>query len=158
MGIEITYRKKQDAMKKVIFLLFCLLVLSAWSNAENADDTFTVYQMNLWHEGSKVPNGYQGILDVLDEVDADVVFLCEIRNFNGKMFMPRILEDLKKRISWYQRRKERPYMSYSEETAQAVAEEIARINRLLQERPEQAEETYIPPEEYLAQIKGTMFW
>lgn len=74
MGIEITYRKKQDAMKKVIFLLFCLLVLSAWSNAENADDTFTVYQMNLWHEGSKVPNGYQGILDVLDEVDADVVF------------------------------------------------------------------------------------
>ena len=97
MGIEITYRKKQDAMKKVIFLLFCLLVLSAWSNAENADDTFTVYQMNLWHEGSKVPNGYQGILDVLDEVDADVVFLCEIRNFNGKMFMPRILEDLKKR-------------------------------------------------------------
>ena len=68
------------------------------------------------------------------------------------------LEDLKKRISWYQRRKERPYMSYSEETAQAVAEEIARINRLLQERPEQAEETYIPPEEYLAQIKGTMFW
>ena len=55
------------------------------------------------------------------------------------------LEDLKKRISWYQRRKERPYMSYSEETAQAVAEEIARINRLLQERPEQAEETYIPP-------------
>mgnify|MGYP007122684336 FL=1 len=68
------------------------------------------------------------------------------------------LEDLKKRISWYQRRKERPYMSYSEETAQAVAEEIARINRLLQEHPEQAEETYIPPEEYLAQIKGTMFW
>ena len=49
-------------------------------------------------------------------------------------------------------------MSDSEETAQAVAEEIARINRLLQERPEQAEETYIPPEEYLAQIKGTMFW
>ena len=68
------------------------------------------------------------------------------------------LDDLKKRISWYQRRKERPYMSYSEETAQAVAEEIARINRLLQEHPEQAEETYIPPEEYLAQIKGTMFW
>ena len=101
MGIEITYRKKQKKKKKVIFLLFCLLVLSAWSNAENADDTFTVYQMNLWHEGSKVPNGYQGILDVLDEVDADVVFLCEIRNFNGKMFMPRILEDLKKRGKHY---------------------------------------------------------
>ena len=62
MGIEITYRKKQDAMKKVIFLLFCLLVLSAWSNAENADDTFTVYQMNLWHEGSKVPNDIKGFL------------------------------------------------------------------------------------------------
>ena len=81
-------------MKKILFLLLYLLSVPVWINAEKINDTFTVFQMNLWHEGSKVPNGYQGILDVLDEVDADVVFLCEIRDFDGKMFMPRILKDL----------------------------------------------------------------
>ena len=50
------------------------------------------------------------------------------------------------------------YDPYPRETAQAVIAEAARLERLLQEHPEQAEETYIPPEEYLAQIKGTMFW
>lgn len=48
-------------MKKIIFLLFCLLSMPVWAKAEKANGTFTVYQMNLWHEGSKVPNGYQGI-------------------------------------------------------------------------------------------------
>ena len=61
------------------------------------------------------------------------------------------LKELKEVISFYKLHTPQSY-------AQAVAEEIARINRLLQEHPEQAEETYIPPEEYLAQIKGTMFW
>lgn len=60
-----------------------------------------IWELNLWHEGSKVPNGYQGIVDVLDQVDADVVFLCEIRDFNGKKFMPRVVEDLKKRGKLY---------------------------------------------------------
>ncbi|KKB57609.1 endonuclease/exonuclease/phosphatase family protein [Parabacteroides gordonii] len=88
-------------MKKILFLLLYLLSVPVWINAEKINDTFTVFQMNLWHEGSKVPNGYQGILDVLDEVDADVVFLCEIRDFDGKMFMPRILKDLEKRGKHY---------------------------------------------------------
>jgi len=88
-------------MKKIIALLFCLLGVPVWANAETVNDTFTVFQMNLWHEGSKVPNGYLGILDVLDEVDADVIFICEIRDFDGKMFMPRILKDLEKRGKHY---------------------------------------------------------
>lgn len=88
-------------MKKILFLLLCLLNMPVWMNAEKAGKTFTVFQINLWHQGSKVPNGYQGILDVLDEVDADVVFLCEIRDFNGELFMPRILKDLEKRGKHY---------------------------------------------------------
>lgn len=88
-------------MKKIICLLLCLLSVAGWANAGEENKTFTVYQMNLWHQGSKVPNGYQGILDVLDEVNADVVFLCEIRDFNGEMFMPKILKDLEKRGKHY---------------------------------------------------------
>lgn len=84
-------------MKKILFLLLCLLHVGI----AKPEHTFTVLQLNLWHEGSKVPNGYQGIVDVLDEVDADVVFLCEIRDFNGDKFMPRVLEDLEKRGKHY---------------------------------------------------------
>lgn len=84
-------------MKKITFCLLCLLSLQI----AKSENTFTVLQLNLWHQGSKVPNGYQGIVDVLDQVDADVVFLCEIRDFEGKQFMPRVVEDLKKRGKYY---------------------------------------------------------
>lgn len=87
-------------MKKIMFLLLAWFCLSGLGAAKPAK-TFTVLQLNLWHEGSKVPDGYQGIVDVLDQVDADVVFLCEIRDFNGKKFMPRVVEDLKKRGKLY---------------------------------------------------------
>lgn len=68
------------------------------------------------------------------------------------------LKELKEVISFYKLHTPQSYAPYPRETAQAVIAEAARLERLLQERPEQAEETYIPPEEYLAQIKGTMFW
>ena len=68
------------------------------------------------------------------------------------------LKELKEVISFYKLHTPQSYAPYPRETAQAVIAEAARLERLLQEHPEQAEETYIPPEEYLAQIKGTMFW
>lgn len=84
----------------ILFYLFCSFHLLSLNAAEKKQ-TFTVLQLNLWHEGSKVPNGYQGIVDVLDQVDADIVFLCEIRDFGGNKFMPRVLEDLEKRGKHY---------------------------------------------------------
>lgn len=91
-------------MKKMLFVWLWLSLLSgawgAWAASDPAS-TFTVLQLNLWHEGSKVPDGYEGIVDVLDQADADVVFLCEIRDFEGNKFMPRVLADLKKRGKVY---------------------------------------------------------
>lgn len=86
-------------MKKIICPLLICLFLGKIHAKEEID--FKVLQLNLWHEGSKVPDGYRGILDVLDRTDADVVFLCEIRDFDGNQFMPRILKDLKKRGKYY---------------------------------------------------------
>ena len=86
-------------MKKIICPLLICLFLGKIHAKEEID--FKVLQLNLWHEGSKVPDGYCGILDVLDRTDADVVFLCEIRDFDGNQFMPRILKDLKKRGKYY---------------------------------------------------------
>lgn len=61
-----------------------------------------VFQINLWHEGTKVPGGYRNILDVIDEIDADVVLLCEIRNRSDRDgLLPRLKEDLRKRGKQY---------------------------------------------------------
>lgn len=84
-------------MKKLIYLLGLLCSINI--GLIKAADTFTVLQMNLWHGGTKVPNGYQGIVDVLDQINADVVFLCEIRD--GNKFINNVLNDLKTKGKLY---------------------------------------------------------
>ena len=54
-------------MKKNLLLLLCLFCLVNVCHAK-AKDTFTVFQLNLWHGCTKVPNGDQGIIDVLKTV------------------------------------------------------------------------------------------
>ena len=79
-------------MKRYICLLVGLFCLFHFE-ATKASDTFTVLQLNLWQGGSKVPGGQQGIVDVLTQVDADVVFLCEISG--GQQFVEQLLDKLK---------------------------------------------------------------
>ena len=52
------------------------------------------------------------------------------------------LKELKEVISFYKLHTPQSYDPYPRETAQAVIAEAARLERLLQEHPEQAEETY----------------
>lgn len=80
-----------------IFSLAGLLVFWLLSFQAEAGDSFKVLQLNLWHQGSKVPEGERAIVDVLAEVDADVVFLCEIRDFEGSQFMPELVKKLEER-------------------------------------------------------------
>lgn len=60
---------------------------------------FSVLQLNLWHGGTKVPNGYKAILNTLNEIDADIIFLCEIRD--GKTFIPKLINDLQEKGKKY---------------------------------------------------------
>lgn len=88
-------------MKRALSLLLlfcCTAVLSAGAKPTKEQTALKVFQVNLWHEGTKVPDGYQAILNVIDEVDADVVFLCEIRNRDDATgLIPRLKNDLAKR-------------------------------------------------------------
>ncbi len=89
-------------MQKLTLVLLSLLCVFGSANgaqAKEKDGTFTVLQLNLWHGGTKVPNGYDAVLNVLDEMDADVIFLCEIRD-KGR-FIPRLINDLKERGKEY---------------------------------------------------------
>ena len=83
--------------KQILCLLLGLFCLSM-NCAAKSSKTFTVFQLNLWGAGSIVPNGYQGIIDVLSEVNADVAFLCEI---HGNKTVSTIVDDLEKRGIYY---------------------------------------------------------
>lgn len=60
-----------------------------------------VLQMNIWQEGTSVEGGFEAIADEVSRSGADIVFLSEIRDYNGQAFIPCILEALKQRGTNY---------------------------------------------------------
>ena len=59
------------------------------------DNQFNVLQLNLWHEGTAVPGGYDAILTEIRDKDPDIILLSEINNHNGVDFITRLINDLK---------------------------------------------------------------
>ena len=78
---------------QIMYLLLALFCLPINSMAKSKN-SFTVLQLNLWEAGSHISDGHQKIVDVLSEVNADVVFLCEI---HGNKTVSKIVGDLEKR-------------------------------------------------------------
>lgn len=60
-----------------------------------------VLQINLWGEGGEVPDGYNGIVGIIDQTDPDIVLLCEIRNIENKPFIPRLILSLQQKEKSY---------------------------------------------------------
>ena len=87
-------------MKKFICLCTIMLLCLFTGKAEN-QETFSVLQVNLWHGSSKVPGGDQGVTDLLDQLNADIVLLCETRNGNDATLIPKTLKELEKRGKHY---------------------------------------------------------
>ncbi|MCM1199487.1 MAG: endonuclease/exonuclease/phosphatase family protein, partial [Clostridium sp.] len=57
------------------------------------------FQLNLWHGGTCIDDGYNAIVNILDEMDADVIFLCEIRE--PASFIPKLAASLEERGKRY---------------------------------------------------------
>ena len=83
-----------------ISLLLCMLLFSFISLFGKSRE-LRVLQMNIWQEGTQVKGGFDAIADEVVRLDADIVMFSEIRNYNGKKFMPRILQALKDRGAEY---------------------------------------------------------
>ena len=66
-------------------------------------------------------------------------------------------EDLNRRVHHYTLLGDLTYTPYTQEIVDAVKEEAASLNRLLEEHPEQAEETYFPTEKFLEQTKDKYY-
>lgn len=59
-----------------LLVLFSLLFISC----SEKHQSLKVLGINVWNEGEIVPNGFKGIVDIIDQTDSDVVLLQEVRS------------------------------------------------------------------------------
>lgn len=84
------------------FLSILFVFTSCAENKQVNQQELKVLQLNIWQEGTMVPNGMEGIVGIIAQTSPDVVFLCEIRNYNDEKFMPRLLAALhEKGLDYY---------------------------------------------------------
>lgn len=68
---------------------------------KNRESQLKVFQLNTWVEGTIVPDGLSGIVDIIDQIDPDIVLLCEISNKNKIPFIPKLITRLDKKGKGY---------------------------------------------------------
>lgn len=91
---------KKTTLFKSLIAFFILFVLIPEAMAQKAKDV-KVFQINVWQEGTIVPNGFDAIIDEIIDKDADVVVFSEVRNYNNTDFVKRVLESLKEKGEIY---------------------------------------------------------
>lgn len=90
-------------MKKRIGLLCIGLIVGiAVSCTKKECLPLKVLQLNLWYQGGIVPGGVEGITDLIDQMDPDIVFLCELRKEKENPFIENLKGELKKRNKAYE--------------------------------------------------------
>ena len=82
-----------------ILLMICVGMLMSPTHMKAEGRDVKVLQLNLWHGLSQVPGGYEGFIEMLDTIDADVVFLCEIKG--GQEFIRQVIGEMKARHKDY---------------------------------------------------------
>lgn len=80
---------------------YLLIVLLSWISLCGEGKELKVLQMNIWQEGTMVEGGFEAIANEIARLDPDVVMFSEVRNYNGKPFIPRIVAALKERGKTY---------------------------------------------------------
>ena len=91
-------------MRFVVILLW-VLVTSGFSAFAAPPETLRILQLNVWQEGTSVPNGFDHLVDIIIAADADVITLSEVRNYEGVDFHRRLLD----RITEVQPSDRQPY-------------------------------------------------
>ena len=90
---------------KSIFLNLCLVAaawLAAVSCTQEKSAELKVLQLNVWVNAARVEGGEQGLVDVIDRTDADVVLLCELQaEENGTPLTRKVVDELARRGKTY---------------------------------------------------------
>jgi len=67
----------------------------------NPGTKISVLQFNIWQEGTVVEGGFDAIIDEIIRLDADLVALSEVRNYNNKGLNNRLVKALKEKGHTY---------------------------------------------------------
>ncbi|WP_294596899.1 endonuclease/exonuclease/phosphatase family protein [uncultured Rikenella sp.] len=84
-------------MKRLFICLAGLLLGTGMAAARE----LRVLQLNIWQEGTSVPDGYAALVDEIAYADADFVMLSEVRNYRDTRFCDRIVESLRAKGKMY---------------------------------------------------------
>lgn len=84
-------------MKCLIYTLLVILSLFN-SSCSQQEQTLKVLELNVWGDGNVFPGSFQGLIDVIDQTDSDVILLQEIRS-QGTIDI--LIDSLKKRGKTY---------------------------------------------------------
>lgn len=87
-------------MKQLYILLSLLLGLFVSCNKKQPVP-IKILQLNLWYQGEIVSNGVEGIVDIINQTDPDIIFLCEIQRKENNPFIEELKDELKKRNKVY---------------------------------------------------------
>ncbi len=68
---------------------------SATTTTMNFKGQLKVLSLNTWHEGASVKGGFDAVVEVILQSEADIILLSEIRNYKGVVFTQHILEVFK---------------------------------------------------------------
>lgn len=64
---------------------------------ENGHIDLKTLMFNIWHEGTSVHGGFEGIVNEIVSTNADIISLSEVRNYNDSVFTQRLVDALKKK-------------------------------------------------------------
>lgn len=82
----------RKTLKTLLLLTTGVLFFSFNGKAE--DIRLSVLQLNIWQEGTMVPDGYNAIVAEIADIDPDFVTLSEVRNYNNTRLCDRLMASL----------------------------------------------------------------
>ncbi|WP_346086988.1 endonuclease/exonuclease/phosphatase family protein [Sphingobacterium ginsenosidimutans] len=88
-------------MKIGKFIMLLLLLSIGQFIVAQGKTELKVLQINIWQEGTVVPNGFPAIADEIIDKHADIVLFSEVRNYKGTDYIQRILAELKSKGASY---------------------------------------------------------
>jgi endonuclease/exonuclease/phosphatase family metal-dependent hydrolase len=82
-------------------LFYCLLLVLPMLSCTPENTELKVLQLNVWVNGTNVPEAPQGMVDIIDQTDPDVVLLCELLAASESPLTQQLIEELGKRGKTY---------------------------------------------------------
>ncbi|MHC8947943.1 endonuclease/exonuclease/phosphatase family protein [Sphingobacterium hungaricum] len=81
--------------RKIVLSISCVLFCFSAAIAQQQKFDLKVFQINIWHEGTQIPNGLQVIAEEIIDKDPDIVLFSEIKHRTDSGFIRQIIQVLK---------------------------------------------------------------